>query len=141
MPQSITVVGTGYVGLVSGTCFAEIGHKVICVDRDAAKIEMLRKAQIPIYEPGLKEMVAPLLQTGRLSFTTCLEEAVAASDIIFIAVGTPALANGDADLSQVEGAVKQIAISMNGPKVIVMKSTVPVGTNKQAEQWMRERCP
>lgn len=138
MVETIAVIGTGYVGLVSGTCFAEIGHQVVCVDKDEGKIERLRQSLIPIYEPGLQEMVASNQEAGRLSFTTDTEEAVRSSDLIYIAVGTPPLDDGDADRTQVEAALKQIAAAMNGYKIIVMKSTVPVGTGRWAEELIRK---
>lgn len=138
MSEKIAVIGTGYVGLVSGTCFAEIGHQIICVDRDEEKIERLKKADIPIYEPGLADLVRKNTESGRLRFTTAAREAVRDSDIVFVAVGTPPLENGEADRSQVESALLEIADAMNGYKIIVMKSTVPVGTGKWAEELIRK---
>ncbi len=126
--MKICVIGTGYVGLVTGTVFADLGNEVICVDKDTAKVAMLRRAQMPIYEPGLEEMVAHNAADGRLCFTHEIDEAIAASDIIFICVGTPPLPSGDPDMSQVEEAAKSIARALNRYKVIVNKSTVPVGT-------------
>jgi UDPglucose 6-dehydrogenase len=139
MAEKIAVIGTGYVGLVSGTCFAEIGNHVVCVDRDEAKIQRLQKAEIPIYEPGLEELVKRNLQAGRLRFTADIAEAIAVSDIVFIAVGTPTLENGDVDMVQVKTAIEQIALHTNSSKIIVMKSTVPVGTGQLSEARIREK--
>src|SRR5919106_5116533 len=126
--MKITIVGTGYVGLVAGACFAESGNDVICVDRDDAKIRLLRKGRMPIYEPGLEEMVNRNRQEHRLTFTTTLGKAVRDSTIIFIAVGTPQGEDGSADLQHVLSVARDVARVMNGYKVIVDKSTVPVGT-------------
>src|SRR5689334_24412913 len=122
------VVGTGYVGLVTGAVFADLGNEVICLDNQQEKIAELRAGRMPIYEPGLEEMVARNVADGRLSFTTDLESAVVKSEIIFIAVGTPPREDGSTDLSYVEDAAKGIARALNNYKVIVNKSTVPVGT-------------
>jgi len=130
----IAVVGTGYVGLVTGTCFAEFGNEVICVDNDQAKIKSLQEGKIPIYEPGLDVLVAKNIREKRLFFTTNLREAVEKSLVIFIAVGTPSKADGSADLSYIEAVAKDIARYMNGYKVIVNKSTAPVGTGR----WIKE---
>jgi len=124
----IAVIGTGYVGLVAGTCFAESGNSVICVDIDSKKIEGLRAGRIPIYEPGLEEMVKHNVTEERLSFTTSTADAVRASEVIFIAVGTPPGEDGSADLKYVLAVAKEIGKAANGPKIIVDKSTVPVGT-------------
>ncbi len=132
--MNIAVVGTGYVGLVTGAVFADLGNDVICVDNDAAKIEGLKRGIIPIYEPGLQEMVDRNAADGRLAFTTDLEEAVRRSDIIFIAVGTPAKSNGESDLSAVEEVALGIARALDRYKVIVNKSTVPVGTGDLVRQ-------
>ncbi|MDP2808032.1 MAG: UDP-glucose/GDP-mannose dehydrogenase family protein [bacterium] len=132
--MKLAIVGTGYVGLVSGVCFAEWGHQVICVDNDASKIEMLKKGQIPIYEPGLKELMDKNL--SRLSFTTSIEEATDKSDIIFIAVGTPPRPNGEADLSAVETVAATVARRMKSYKLVVEKSTVPVQTGDQVKRTM-----
>ena len=126
--MNIAVVGTGYVGLVTGAVFADLGNDVVCVDKDAAKVEMLRAGQMPIYEPGLEELVHRNQADERLSFTTDLTQAVRRSDIVFIAVGTPAKANGESDLSAVEEVALGIARALDRYKVIVNKSTVPVGT-------------
>ena len=135
--MKIAVVGTGYVGLVAGACFAESGNDVICVDRDEAKVRMLRKGRMPIYEPGLEEMVNRNRQEHRLTFTTTLGKAVRDSAIIFIAVGTPQGEDGSADLQHVLGVARDIARGMNGYKVIVGKSTVPVGTSVKVREVVR----
>ncbi|MCD6478275.1 MAG: UDP-glucose/GDP-mannose dehydrogenase family protein, partial [Candidatus Diapherotrites archaeon] len=124
----VAVIGTGYVGLVVGTCLADLGNNVICVDVDRAKIGKLRKGECPIYEPGLEEMIKRNLKKKRLAFTTNTAEAVRDSYVIYIAVGTPQAKNGRADLRYVKQAAEQIGKAMNGEKVIVNKSTVPVGT-------------
>jgi len=126
--MNIAVVGTGYVGLVTGAVFADLGNDVACVDKDVAKIEGLRGGHMPIYEPGLEELVARNVADGRLSFTTDLGDAVRRSDIVFIAVGTPPKASGESDLSAVEEVARGIAEALDRYKVIVNKSTVPVGT-------------
>ncbi|MDO9246612.1 MAG: 2-dehydropantoate 2-reductase N-terminal domain-containing protein, partial [Phenylobacterium sp.] len=125
----VTMIGTGYVGLVSGACFADFGHDVICIDKDASKIERLKAGGIPIYEPGLDVLVAQNVKAGRLSFDTEAAEAVAKADAVFIAVGTPSRrGDGHADLSYVYAAAEEIAGLLDGFTVIVTKSTVPVGT-------------
>ena len=126
--MNIAVVGTGYVGLVTGAVFADLGNDVVCVDKDAAKVEMLRAGQMPIYEPGLEELVHRNADDHRLAFTTDLTQAVRRSDIVFIAVGTPPKASGESDLSAVEEVALGIARALDRYKVIVNKSTVPVGT-------------
>ncbi|MDP2391326.1 MAG: 2-dehydropantoate 2-reductase N-terminal domain-containing protein, partial [Acidobacteriota bacterium] len=117
--MKIAVVGTGYVGLVLGACMAESGNDVMCVDKDAAKVRMLRRGKVPIYEPGLEEMVKRNKTEGRLSFTTELPKAVRAAEVVFIAVGTPQGEDGSADLRHVMGVAREIARAMNGYKVIV----------------------
>ncbi len=134
----ICIIGTGYVGLVSGTCFAEMGNQVICVDIDQAKIEQLGQGRAPIYEPGLEEMIQRNLQEGRLNFTTGLSEAVRQSRIIFIAVGTPAGEDGSSDLSYVMQAARHVAGAMNGQKILVNKSTVPVGTAEMVRAQVQQ---
>ena len=136
----VTVVGTGYVGLVSGTCFSEFGHHVTCVDQDAGKIATLREGRIPIFEPGLEALVARNVDAGRLDFATDLAQAVAASDAVFIAVGTPSRrGDGHADLSYVYGAAEEVADHLYGYTVVVTKSTVPVGTGSEIERRIRAR--
>ncbi|CAM3322868.1 MULTISPECIES: UDP-glucose dehydrogenase family protein [Paenibacillus] len=128
--MKITVIGTGYVGLVSGVCFSELGNEVICVDHIEAKIEMLNRGEVPIYEPGLQTLIANNREKGRLRFSTDLRASVKHAEIIIIAVGTPSLPNGQANLSFIEQAASEIGQAMNGYKIIVTKSTVPVGTNE-----------
>ena len=138
----IAVVGTGYVGLVSGTCFAEFGIDVVCVDKDAGKIKALKKGQVPIYEPGLEDLLARQIQSGRISFTADLADAVPDADAIFIAVGTPERSSdGHADMSYVWQAARDIARQLKGYTVIVTKSTVPVGTAREVERIIREERP
>ncbi|MGN6583568.1 MAG: UDP-glucose dehydrogenase family protein [Rhizobiaceae bacterium] len=135
----VVMIGSGYVGLVSGACFADFGHDVICVDLDSAKIEKLRAGEIPIFEPGLDALVAQNVKAGRLSFTTDLAFAIKSADVVFIAVGTPSRrGDGHADLSYVYAAARSIAASASGFTVIVTKSTVPVGTGDEVERVMRE---
>lgn len=136
----ITMIGTGYVGLVTGTCFAEFGHFVTCVDKAGEKIDQLNKGLIPIYEPGLDALVRKNVEEGRLSFTTELDQAIPEADAVFLAVGTPSSRRGDgyADLSYVYEAAREIAIHLQGYTVVVDKSTVPVGTARQVERIMRE---
>ncbi len=136
--MKVAVVGTGYVGLVAGTCFADSGNTVICVDNDPEKIRLLKKGRIPIYEPGLAEMVQRNSATGRLRFTTDLSEATGESEIIFIAVGTPPGKDGSADLSAVYSVTETIAGTMDGYRIIVNKSTVPVGTADAIRKHMRQ---
>ena len=126
--MKITVIGTGYVGLVSGTCLADVGNDVLCLDVDANKIRILNEGGIPIHEPGLEAMVKKNAATGRLRFTTSVEQAIAHGTIQFIAVGTPPDEDGSADLQYVVAAARSIGKHMSGYKVIVDKSTVPVGT-------------
>jgi UDPglucose 6-dehydrogenase len=138
----IAMVGTGYVGLVSGACFSDFGHSVVCVDRDSAKIAALENGIMPIYEPGLAELVGGNVRGGRLSFTTDLTSAVADADAVFIAVGTPSRrGDGHADLSHVFAATREIAAALRKPSVIVTKSTVPVGTGDEVERIIREVSP
>src|SRR5215472_1773640 len=138
----IAIIGTGYVGLVSGACFADFGHEVTCVDKDESKITALHRGQIPIYEPGLDVLVATNAKTGRLGFTTDLKGAVAEADVVFIAVGTPSRrGDGHADLSYVYAAAHEIASALTGFTVVVTKSTVPVGTGDEVERIIRETNP
>jgi len=140
--MNIAMIGTGYVGLVSGACFAEFGPNVTCVDLDAGKIERLRRGEIPIYEPGLEDLVAKGIKSGRLAFTTDLAETVGNADAIFIAVGTPSRrGDGHADLRYVEAACVAIANALVGYTVIVTKSTVPVGTGRRVAAIIRETNP
>ena len=132
--MNITMIGTGYVGLVSGAGLADFGMQVICVDNDKSKIKRLKKGEIPFYEPGLKELVNRNLKNGRLSFSTNLKTAVERSLVIFIAVGTPDNGQGETDLSQVEEVAKSLSTVIDDYKVLVIKSTVPVGTNR----WFKE---
>ncbi|MGK9053210.1 UDP-glucose/GDP-mannose dehydrogenase family protein [Neorhizobium sp. CSC1952] len=138
----IVMVGSGYVGLVSGACFADFGHDVICVDKAVEKIEALKKGVIPIFEPGLDALVESNVKAGRLSFTTDLGSAVADADVVFIAVGTPSRrGDGHADLGYVYAASREIAAAMKGFTVVVTKSTVPVGTGDEVERIIRETNP
>jgi len=138
----IAMIGTGYVGLVSGTCFSEFGIDVVCVDKDVRKIDMLNSGEIPIYEPGLDALVAANVKAGRLSFTTDLEAAVKSADAVFIAVGTPSRrGDGHADLSYVYAAAEEIANAMDGYTVVVTKSTVPVGTGREVEDIIKKTRP
>ena len=135
--MKLAVVGTGYVGLVVGACFAENGNDVICVDKDAAKVRSLKRGRIPIYEPGLEELVIRNQREKRLTFTTALTRAVRASQVIFIAVGTPADEDGSADLTHVLDVARDLARAMNEYKVVVAKSTVPVGTSERIREVIR----
>ncbi|QKR98732.1 UDP-glucose/GDP-mannose dehydrogenase family protein [Sphingomonas sp. CL5.1] len=138
----ITMIGSGYVGLVSGACFADFGHSVTCVDKAADKIESLLDGRMPIYEPGLEQLVAGNVAAGRLTFTTDLAAGVAGADAVFIAVGTPSRrGDGHADLSYVYAAAEEIARAATGPLVVVNKSTVPVGTGDRVEQILRDARP
>jgi UDPglucose 6-dehydrogenase len=138
----VAMIGTGYVGLVSGACFADFGHHVTCVDKDAGKIAALERGEMPIYEPGLDDMVAANVRAGRLRFTTDLKAPVAEAEAVFIAVGTPSRrGDGHADLSYVYAAAREIAASLKGFTVVVTKSTVPVGTGDEVERLIREARP
>ncbi len=134
--KKVCMIGTGYVGLVTGTCFAELGHRVICVDKDKSKIDTLNAGDVPIYEPGLKELVKKHRAAKRLTFTTSIAEGVQQSDIIFIAVHTPPLPDGGADLSFVEACTREVAAHANGYKLLVEKSTVPVQTGERVRQTL-----
>lgn len=135
----VTMIGSGYVGLVSGACFADFGHQVVCVDKDARKIEKLIQGEMPIYEPGLAELVASNVRQGRLSFTTDLKGSVMDADAVFIAVGTPSRrGDGHADLTYVYEAAREVAEALDGFTVVVTKSTVPVGTGDEVERVMRK---
>ncbi len=138
----VAMIGTGYVGLVSGACFADFGHEVTCVDKDKGKIAALERGEMPIYEPGLNDLVAVNARAGRLKFTTALAPAVAAADAVFIAVGTPSRrGDGHADLSFVYEAAREIAAALDGFTVVITKSTVPVGTGDEVERIIRETRP
>src|SRR6516162_6531323 len=138
----VAMIGAGYVGLVSGACFADFGHHVTCVDKDAAKIAALQRNEIPIYEPGLDRMVETNARQGRLDFTTDLKKSVIEADAVFIAVGTPSRrGDGHADLSYVHAAAREIAATLSGFTVIVTKSTVPVGTSDDVERIIQEARP
>ncbi|WP_170773313.1 UDP-glucose dehydrogenase family protein [Ruegeria lacuscaerulensis] len=138
----IAMIGTGYVGLVSGVCFSDFGHDVVCVDKAEGKIEMLQTGEVPIYEPGLDVLMAKNVASGRLSFTTDLAAAVDGADAVFIAVGTPTRrGDGHADLTYVMAAAEEIANALTGYTVIVTKSTVPVGTNRQVQQVVAAANP
>lgn len=136
--NKISIIGTGYVGLVTGACLSDFGLKVLCMDNDVEKIKKLEQGLIPIYEPGLDVIVERNMANRRLAFTTDMKKAVEESDVIFIAVGTPPAEDGSADLRYVEAVARDIAHYMNGYKVIVDKSTVPVGTGQRVKQWVRE---
>jgi UDPglucose 6-dehydrogenase len=136
----ICIIGTGYVGLVTGACFAEVGHRVICVDCDDKKVEMLKAGGIPIYEPGLEDLVKENVAKGRLSFTTSTKDGVDNSDVIFIAVPTPPLPDGSVDLSFIEGVARDIAAAMTSYKIVVDKSTVPVRTGDKVAETIKRYC-
>ena len=138
----IVMTGSGYVGLVSGACLADFGHDIVCVDKDVSKVEVLRSGGVPIYEPGLADLIARNVKAGRLTFTTDLAASVAEADVVFIAVGTPARrGDGHADLSYVYDAAREIASSLRGFTVIVTKSTIPVGTGDEVDRIIRETNP
>ena len=139
--MKLTINGTGYVGLVTGACFAEVGHHVLCVDNDAAKIKLLQSGGIPIYEPGLEELVKRNVAAGRLSFTTSIAEGVQKSDVIFIAVPTPPQPDGSVDLSFIERVARDIAAAMTDYKIIADKSTVPVKTGEKVAETIKRYCP
>ena len=135
--MKLTIIGTGYVGLVTGACFAEVGHRVICVDNDAAKVKVLQEGGIPIYEPGLEELVKKNAAAGRLSFTTSTAEGVEKSDVVFIAVPTPPLPDGSVDMSFLEKVAREIAGAMTSYKIVVDKSTVPVQTGDKVAETIK----
>ena len=136
--MNICVIGTGYVGLVTGVCLAEFGMNLICVDNDRQKIDLLRQGKVSIHEPGLEDLITRNMKEGRLSFSTSIQDGVASSLVIFIAVGTPSNDDGSADLRSVEEVAKEIARCMDGYKVVVVKSTVPVGTCRRLKQLIQE---
>jgi UDPglucose 6-dehydrogenase len=138
----IVVIGSGYVGLVSGACFADFGHDVVCVDKDAAKIARLEAGDIPIFEPGLEELVASNVKAGRLAFTTDLARQLDGAEVVFLAVGTPSRrGDGHADLTSVYDAAREVALGATGPLVVATKSTVPVGTGDEVERIIRKCRP
>ena len=138
--MKLTIIGTGYVGLVTGTCFAEVGHDVICVDSDAGKVKTLQSGGIPIYEPGLEELVKKNVTAGRLSFTNSTAEGVEKSDVIFIAVPTPPQPDGSVDMSFIEKVAREIAGAMTSYKIVVDKSTVPVRTGDKVAETIKRYC-
>lgn len=138
--MKIAIIGTGYVGLVTGTCFAQVGHQVTCVDCDAKKIQLLEAGGMPIYEPGLEELVKANRESGHLHFTNSTREGVEQSDVIFIAVPTPPMLDGSLDLSFIEGVARDIAATMTTYKIVVDKSTVPVKTGEKVAETIRRYC-
>ena len=138
--MNLSIIGTGYVGLVQGACFADNGNKVICMDIDKKKIDSLKKGLIPIYEPGLEELVRKNIQNERLEFTTSLEVAVRQSDIIFLCLPTPPSEDGSADLSYVLGVSEQIAGLADSAKILISKSTVPVGTIEKIREIVKKKA-
>ena len=138
--MKLTIIGTGYVGLVTGTCFAEVGHQVICVDKDESKVKQLQSGGMPIYEPGLEELVAKNAAAQRLRFTNSTPEGVDNSDVIFIAVPTPPMPDGSVDLSFIASVAREIASAMTSYKIIVDKSTVPVKTGEKVAETIKRYC-
>ncbi|HEY5298015.1 MAG TPA: UDP-glucose/GDP-mannose dehydrogenase family protein [Verrucomicrobiae bacterium] len=138
--MKLAIIGTGYVGLVTGACFAEVGHEVICVDNDAAKVKMLQGGGIPIYEPGLEELVKKNVAAGRLNFTNSTADGVEKSDVVFIAVPTPPQTDGSVDLSYIERVARDIAAAMTSYKIVVDKSTVPVKTGEKVSETIKRYC-
>ncbi|HEX3857650.1 MAG TPA: UDP-glucose/GDP-mannose dehydrogenase family protein [Verrucomicrobiae bacterium] len=138
--MKLAIIGTGYVGLVTGTCFAAVGHQVVCVDNDATKVKMLQAGGIPIYEPGLEELVKKNVAAGRLSFTNSTAEGVQKSDVVFIAVPTPPQPDGSVDLSYIEKVARDIAAAMTSYKIVVDKSTVPVKTGEKVTETIKRYC-
>ena len=138
--MNLTIIGTGYVGLVTGTCFAEVGHQVVCVDNDEAKVKTLKAGGIPIYEPGLEELVKKNTAAGRLSFTTSTAEGVEKSEVVFIAVPTPPQQDGAVDLSFIEKVAREIAAGITSYKIVVDKSTVPVQTGEKVAETIKRYC-
>jgi len=139
--MKLTLIGTGYVGLVTGACFAEVGHHVVCVDNDAAKVKLLQSGGVPIYEPGLEDLVKKNVAAGRLSFTASTAEGVQKSEVIFIAVPTPPQTDGSVDLSFIERVARDIAGAMTTYKIVVDKSTVPVRTGEKVTETIKRYCP
>lgn len=139
--MKLTIIGTGYVGLVTGACFAEVGHQVMCVDNDTAKIKLLKSGGIPIFEPGLEELIKRNIAAGRLSFATNTAEGVRESNVIFIAVATPPQPDGSVDMSFIERVARDIAAAMTDYRIVVDKSTVPVKTGEKVAETIRRYCP
>jgi len=139
--MNVCVVGTGYVGLVTGACLAELGMNLICVDNDSQKINLLKQGKLSIYEPGLEDLVVKNMKEGRLRFSSSIEEGLRLSLVLFMAVGTPSKNDGSADLRAVEEVAKEVSGCMNGYKVVVMKSTVPVGTSRWLKRLIQEHQP
>ncbi|NSW93691.1 MAG: UDP-glucose/GDP-mannose dehydrogenase family protein, partial [Bacteroidales bacterium] len=137
--MKISVVGTGYVGLVTGTCFAESGVNVVCVDNNEEKVNILKNGQVPIYEPGLEPMLKRNIEKGRLSFTTDIREAIEGSEVIFIAVGTPPGEDGSADLKHVLAVASSIGENLKEYAVVATKSTVPVGTSEKIRKTIAQK--
>src|SRR5438132_12274970 len=138
--MKLTIIGTGYVGLVTGACFAEVGHSVVCVDSDAAKVKMLQSGGIPSFEPGLEDLVKNNVAARRLTFTTSTAQGVEQSDVIFIAVPTPPQEDGSVDLSFIEKVAREIAAAMTSYKIVVDKSTVPVQTGDKVAETIKRYC-
>ena len=136
--MKLTVIGTGYVGLVTGVCFADVGNEVLCIDIDESKIQGLQRGQIPIHEPGLDEVAASNLRAGRLRFSSSYDHAVAHSDVFFIAVGTPTDEDGSADVRHVEAAARELGRRISRQALLVVKSTVPVGTSERVRRAVEE---
>src|SRR3989338_2313851 len=139
--MNIAIVGSGYVGLVTGVCLAHIGHRVVCVDNDPEKVKKLRQGKVPIYEPGLEPLMLKYMKKKQLSFTTSIKEATQNATVIFIAVGTPSKKNGEADLTYVENVAREIALNMDSYKLIVEKSTVPTATGQRIERTISLNLP
>ncbi len=139
--MKLCIIGTGYVGLVTGACFAEVGHSVVCVDADAKKVALLQSGGIPIYEPGLEDVVRRNVASGRLSFTGSTAEGVAVSEVVFIAVPTPPQADGSVDMSYIEAVAREVAASLTAYRIIVDKSTVPVKTGEKVTETIKRYCP
>lgn len=136
--MNISVVGAGYVGLVVGVCMADMGHTVVCVDNDEGKVSALLAGRVPIYEPGLDQLLERNVREGRLSFTRDLAKALAHSRVVFVAVGTPSAADGSADLSGVFNVAREVAANATGPVTVIMKSIVPVGTSDKVRAILQE---
>ena len=136
--MKLAVIGSGYVGLVTGTCLARFGNTVVCVDTSEKKIETLSRGEVPFYEPGLADMMTRNMEEGRLSFTSSLSSALDGAEACFICVGTPSAPDGSADLSFVESAARDIGRAMKASLMVVVKSTVPVGTNARVRAWVSE---